>query len=44
MRTIKLLVTIEVENDYIVDDPSWTLENAVTGNENIEIVDVTIAK
>lgn len=44
MRTIKLLVTIEVEDDYIVDDPSWTLENTITGNENIEIVGVTIVK
>lgn len=44
MRIIKLIVTIEVEDDYIVDDPSWTLENAITGNENVEIVDITIAK
>ena len=30
MKTIKLLATITVTDDYFIDDPYWTLENAVS--------------
>jgi len=29
MKTIKLLVSINVEDDYIIDDPEWTLEDVI---------------
>ncbi len=43
MKTIKLLVTITVTDDYCIDDPYWTLENAVSENfeeEELESVEI----
>lgn len=30
-KLIKLLVTIEVPDNYVVNEPEWTLENAFIG-------------
>lgn len=40
MKTIKLQVTIEVPDNYQMDEPEWTLENAVSANYEERIVDV----
>lgn len=34
MKQIKLIVTIEVEDDYTIDEPQWALEDAMR-NGNI---------
>ena len=33
MKTITLKVEIEVEDDYILDNPDWLLEDAVARDE-----------
>lgn len=40
MKTIKLQVTIEVPDNYQMDKPEWTLENAVSANNEEHIVGV----
>lgn len=41
MKTIKLVVEVEVDDDYIMDEPEWTLEDAFTrGGDSVEIVNV----
>ncbi len=41
MKTIKLLVEIEVPDNYQMDEPMWTLEDAINNtSDNIEILDV----
>ena len=36
MKTIKLQVTIEVPDNYQMDEPEWTLENAMSMSINHE--------
>ena len=40
MKTIKLQVTIEVPDNYQMDEPEWMLENAVSANNEEHIIDV----
>lgn len=42
MKTIKLQVTIEVSDNYQMDEPIWTLEDAINGSSDIEINDVKL--
>ena len=42
MKTIKLQVTIEVPDNYQMDEPIWTLEDAINGSSDIEMDDVKI--
>lgn len=40
MKTIKLVVEVEVD-DYIMDEPEWTLEDAFNrSGDSVEIVNV----
>ena len=40
MKTIKLQVTIEVPDNYQMDEPEWTLENAMSINHKERLVNV----
>lgn len=42
MKKIKLLVEIEVPDNYRVDEPEWTLENAFLRDHEECIVNVSI--
>ncbi len=42
MKTIKLLATITVTDDYFIDEPYWTLENAVSESSDEELESVEI--
>ncbi len=44
MKTIRLLVEIEVPDDYIIDEPEWTLEDAVNGSSNEKLMSVNVFK
>ena len=45
MKTIKLQVIIEVPDDYQIDEPEWTLEDAMNNYyKNVNIINVTSVK
>lgn len=44
MKTIKLQVTIEVPDNYQMDEPEWTLENAMSINHEEHIVNIVSIK
>ena len=44
MKTIKLQVTIEVPDGYQMDEPEWTLEDAINGYRDVNIINTTIIK
>ena len=44
MKTIKLQVTIEVPDNYQMDEPEWTLENAMSINHEERIVNIVSIK
>lgn len=41
MKTIKLQVTIEVPDNYRMDEPEWTLEDAMNSYTDVNIINVT---
>ena len=44
MKTIKLQVTIEVPDDYVVDEPEWILEDAVNSYRDVNIINAIVVK
>lgn len=40
MKEIKLLVTLEVPDDYTIDEPEWTLKEAINSSSDVEIISV----
>ena len=44
MKTIKLQVTIEVPDNYQMDEPEWALENAMSMNHEEQLIDVVLIK
>ena len=44
MKTIKLLVEVEVPDNYQVDEPVWTIEDAVQNRYDVNITNVTIIR
>lgn len=40
MKIISFIVKIEVPDDYVIDEPEWTLENAITGDSDENIISV----
>lgn len=40
MKKIALKVTVEVPNDYVLDEPSWLLENINIGYDyDVEVIE-----
>lgn len=44
MKTIKLLVELNVPDNYQIDEPEWTLEDAMNSYTDVKITNVTIVK
>lgn len=44
MKTIKLLVEIEVPDNYQMDEPEWTLEDSMNSYKDVNIINVTTVK
>jgi hypothetical protein len=44
MKTIKLLVELEVPDYYQMDEPEWTLEDAMNSYTDVKITNVTCVK
>ena len=41
MKKIRLLVTLKASDDYIMSEPEWTLEEAITNSsDDVEITSV----
>lgn len=44
MKTIKLLVEIEVPDNYQMDEPEWALEDSMNSYKDVNIINVTTVK
>ena len=44
MKIIKLLVEIEVPDNYQIDEPEWTLEDAMNSYTDVKVINVTSIK
>lgn len=44
MKTIKLLVELKVPDNYQIDEPIWTIEDAIDSYTDVKITNATIVK
>ena len=44
MKTIKLMVELEVPDNYQIDEPIWTIEEAMNSYTDVNIANATIIK
>ena len=44
MKTIKLMVELEVPDNYQIDEPIWTIEEAMNSYTDVNITNATIIK